>query len=332
MVSLDQKACFDALCFIEQCLPTREIPLQHLAVACDINSRSDLRIMLEYLKEQRIVSHYPSYDTWARNDSYDCSEIIGRFEVAKWATKDRIRQRSEEILSREVFDDLWLNPVTDRNSGKSESKSLEAKTGLPRKHQVKVLLNDIELRYLESLIGVVGDDKSSIFRNLLHASFQADVRNNCGVEQDQYADETEATRSLGNDAEPEYLEADIRKALADWSELSREASDEAWTHIKHVLQFPISFRKYFKKGIGLNDISIFCGNEKEGDLEVAIKEAARRQGDCIIAISADESLVKLRRSMDEHLKGIRLVYDGVIESVCEATTASYMVYEFKRGK
>ena len=41
-----------------------------------------------------------------------------------------------------------------QSSRRNEDNDL--KTKLPRKHQVKVLLNDVELKYLDSLIGVIG--------------------------------------------------------------------------------------------------------------------------------------------------------------------------------
>ena len=329
MVPVNGKAYFDALCFIEQCLPTREIRLRHLAVACDINTKDGLRLMLDDLKEQKIIAKYDSYDTWSRNDSYDCSEIVGYLYVAKPVTKARIREKSEELLPRIQINDPWPNDVIARSkNGSEENTNSGIKSTLPRKYQVKVLLNDVELRYLETLIGEIGDDKASVFRNLLHASFVHSVTNECETQRAERLVNAEgAFAGVGG----EKLDLDsLRGLLNDLKNLVGESDDE-WLGIECLLQYPRILGKYQKRGVASENFNFFLGDEEPEALKLEIKNAVMADGNWCIAIREGEGSAGLIEAMEDYLKGVRLVYDGTVDSVNDTISSSFRVYEFRRG-
>jgi hypothetical protein len=177
----------------------------------------------------------------------------------------------------------------EKTHNKSESQSGHSKKGItlsmekqPRKNQVKVLLDDSELKYLESLVGTVGDDKASILRNLLFAHFH---------------------RSEG-----------IQENTLDPKNSHQEANEEEMERLANLL--PAMLFSGHQNDQVLSDIAAtegFSINKDSSDEEIRsiLSLAAKSATGSIVNLIPEGG--KVRERVSGYLEGIRLLYDGIIE-------------------
>lgn len=346
MVSISPKVYFDALCFIEQCLPTRHLPIKALASACGIGSKYVLIDLLNHLVKDKIIDDYP-FIKFDLDSPFDLRDLPV-MEIPKRITKANLRKKSDKIkgeaiedscitpleketfISRIVHDTVSQHCVNDAPQRLSQEDSSSLKKN--RTHQVKVMLSDVELRYLESLIGEIGDDKSSVFRNLLHANYRSRLESDPGQDDSHgRVKEDSLTKDIIQSLSTSSIDDLFVPLCRAMYEICLEISNSEWSQVKHFFQYPLVFRKYLQQGVKDSNIHLYCGEEGEADAISCMKKLARSKDAGIIAIAEAQETKHLRELVNDCLKGLRLLYDGDIIESKESSVAQYAVYMFKPG-
>ena len=182
-------------------------------------------------------------------------------------------------------------------------KDNDLKTKLPRKHQVKVLLNDVEIKYLDSLIGVIGDDKASVFRNLLHTNFQKRVSSDASKQHQKSESSDERT--------DKHFEEDVVNEFSDYNLVSQ------LTEISNSL---------IARGVTRQNQQFVSGTEE--NLLEWVKQAAKSDSVRSLTFWGKANNNPLINIMHDHIKGIKLIYEGSIHERLDEASSEYTTFIF----
>jgi len=297
------RSYYNSLCFLDQCLPTRSFSINHLAKACNVSEVSSMRELLHQLiKEDQVLEaiNFERLKTvkWCANDSNRFDELI--LKVRKGITKSRINYLISSVSSQTPLAQISTISSTE---AALEEIDRDLNTKLPRKHQVKVLLNDIESKYLESLIGVIGDDKSSVFRNLLHVNFQQRTATEASLQR-QSSDQVQEKNSeeFNESVEVEFLYNSLAKQL---------------TEVSSTL---------IARGISRENQQFVSGTEEE--LLEWVKLAAKSNEIKSLTFYGKANDNPLINTMHAHIKGIKLIYEGSIHERIDHASSDYTSFIF----
>jgi len=164
-------------------------------------------------------------------------------------------------------------------SKRATTRSMEKQ---PRRNQVKVLLDDSELKYLESLVGTVGDDKASILRNLLFAHFHR----------------------------AEYLQDDAPKTGQQY----REVGEDEMERLANLIPAMLFFGHQHDQELGditANEGFSISKNSSDEEIKSILSLAAKSTSGSIVNLATEGGDVE--KKVSGYLDGIRLLYDGSIE-------------------